>query len=49
MFDKTLTTGRTFRNVATILRHGTYSSDDMSFRTMHSISVVHTHKHACTL
>lgn len=43
MFDKTLTVGRTFITVATIFRHGTYSSDDMSFGTMHSISGVHTH------
>lgn len=49
IFDKTLTAGRTFRNVATIFKHGTYSSDDMSFGTMHSISVLYTHMHACTL
>lgn len=46
IFDKTLTVGRTFRNVATIFKHDTYSSDDMSLGTMHSISGVHTH--ACT-
>lgn len=49
MFDKTLTAGRTFRDVAPIFRHGTYSSDDMSFGTMHGISGVHTHVHACTI
>lgn len=48
MFDKTLTTGDTFRNVATIFRHGTYSSCDMSIKTIHSISVIHITTHTPT-